>query len=195
MRTGVALLAAASLLLGACSSGESQDSASETTAEQAVAHVQLASGSMTVGNPPEEIPPPFHGAPPEQTPTSTAEPASAFGMTDVQVQDGAAVFSFAGDGVVNYVASYVDKAVTSGSGATVDVQGTSILQVDLISSPSAQSLPHETALPDQLGSIVSVNTTDPSDGVTQAFIGTSSERPDFTVSVQQDPPAVVVRVL
>lgn len=183
MRTAVMLLAAASMLFTACSIEESEI-ANETSVEHSVDRIRIASGSFTVGHPS-----------PHAQPTGTQAPTATFGISEVQRQDETVVFTFFGEGVVNYVGRYVDEAVTLDSGATVDVPGTSILQLDLISAPSPERGTDRPVASGAGGGIVSVQTTDPADGVTQAFIGTSTDRPNFTVTTQQNPPALIVAVL
>nr|WP_296773638.1 hypothetical protein [Rhodococcus sp. (in: high G+C Gram-positive bacteria)] len=191
MRTGVALLIAASLVLAGCSSADEDETVTETTATTTVDDIRIASGSFTVGSPAPVLPPSILGVP------ATTTPPSPFGISDVRIDESGVVFTFFGDGVVNYVGRYVDAAVTYDDNAEVDVPGTSILQIDLISSPSPES--GSTARPVILDSIdpgiVSCRTVEPSDGVTQAFIGTSVDRPHFTVTSEQDPPSVRVSVI
>ncbi|WP_241483675.1 AMIN-like domain-containing (lipo)protein [Rhodococcoides fascians] len=191
MRAGVALLAAASLFLASCSSNEVQ-SETESTTEVTAADLRLVSGSFTVGSPVLETPPPFHGLPSDSTPTAPGDEDGDFGIADVQVVDARAVFTFAGEGVINYVGRYVDSAATY-AGGDLDVPGTSILQVDLISSPSADPGNDVEVAAD--GGIRSLLTSSATAGVVQAFVGTGSERPDFTVTTESDPPTLIVTVL
>ncbi|MDJ0395247.1 hypothetical protein QMK17_18125 [Rhodococcus sp. G-MC3] len=190
MRTGVALLCAAGLLLAACSTEDTTETITQSTAPQTVDDVRIASGSFTVGSPVPEVAPSPQGIP------ATTTPPGPFGISDVRMDRGGVVFTFFGDGVVNYVGHYVDAAVTYGDNATLDVPGTSILQLDLISSPSPE--PGSTVRPTVLDSmhtgVESFQTAEPSSGVTQAFIGTSADRPNFTVTSQQDPPTLTVAV-
>lgn len=191
MRTAVALLIAASLSLAGCSSADEDETVTETTATTSVDDIRIASGSFTVGSPVPELPPS-----PQGVPAATA-PAGPFGIADVRVDQGGVVFTFFGDGVVNYVGRYVDAATAYGDDAKIDVPGTSILQLDLISSPSPE--PGSTVRPTVLDSIYpgveSFQTVEPSNGVTQAFIGTAADRPSFTVTSEQDPPSLRVAVV
>ena len=180
MRTGVALLATAALVSAGCSTDESE-TAGESTVASTTQNVRFVSGSVTFGTPP---------------PTATAEEPADFGISDVRLEDGRVMVTFFGDGVVNYVGHYVDEAAVMSSNDVLDVPGTSILQLDLISAPAPASGSTVRQLQSNSAStgIVSVQTAEPSDGVTQSFLGTSANRPDFTVTVQPNSPTLVIAV-
>lgn len=195
MRTGVALLAAV-LLAAGCSNSDAGDASGEDPIEQPTRDVEFASGSLTVGNPRINTTPAVElpsVVPGETTPAT----AGTFSLDDVRLEDGAAVFSFGGDGVVNYVARYVDEAVLYGTTAAIDVAGRSILQLDLITDPSADTTPATGPALQQSGSdgIVDVHTAEASEGVSQAFIGIASDRPKFTIHTHPDPPSLTVAII
>lgn len=190
MRTGAAVLVVTAFTLVACGGNEAETTESAgVSSEVSVDSIRIASGSMSVGNPAPTTPP--------ATPRSSPSPPSEdFGISDVRLENGHAVVTFFGDGVVNYVGRYVDSATVYGRGDVLDVPGSSILQLDLIAAPSpipgSSTRPVQSA-PDADG-IVSIQTTEPSSGVTQSFLGTSTDRPQFTVTPQQNPPSLIVSV-
>lgn len=175
MRTGVALLATAAFVSAGCSAGESA-TAGETIVTTVTENIRFVSGSVTFGTP---------------SPTS-----ADFGISDVRLEDGRAMVTFFGDGVVNYVGHYVDEAAVISSSDVLDMPGTSILRLDLISSPApaSGSTVHELQSNSTSPGIVSMQTVEPSGGVTQTFLGTSAHRPDFTVTVQPGSPTLVIAV-
>ncbi|MBY6412257.1 hypothetical protein HQ346_10635 [Rhodococcus sp. BP-252] len=192
MRTAAALVAAA-LLVAGCSGDQNTSTEAET--EPSTTHqVYYASGSMTVGYP-TPAPPPT-GSPSVVPGFVDQPPDSTFTIADVRIADGTAVFTFDGDGVVNYVARYVDEAAVYGSDQTVDVPGRSILQLDLITDPSADTtqMVRSTVTAPEAEGPVFVHTAQASEGVFQAFIGTSVDRSDIVVVPQQNPPTLTVSV-
>ncbi|SNT30550.1 AMIN-like domain-containing (lipo)protein [Rhodococcoides kyotonense] len=195
MRTAATLVVAA-LLVAGCSSGDPQPSADPQPKAETSAHsVHFASGSLTVGSP-TRAPAPT-GSPSVIPGFIDQPPSSTFTISDVRLDGGAAVFTFDGDGVVNYVARYVDEPAVYGSDARVDVPGRSILQLDLITDPTADTDPayqSTVSVPDADGAMF-VHTAQASEGVFQSFIGTSVDRSDIVVVPQQNPPSLTVSVI
>lgn len=200
MRTGVTLVMAVAPLLAVCTllagcSTERPQTTSETTVEHQFREVHFASGSLVVGSPTTPEATTVPGAPARES--SDPEPSpTEFGIADVRLEDGRAVVTFFGDGVVNYVGRYVDEALMYTGDVSIDVPGQSILQLDLISSPAPPSGSTNRPKVEFAGDgVVSVQSAESSDGVTQTFIGTSTDRPEFTVSTSQDPPSLVVAIV
>ena len=129
---------------------------------------------------------------------------SAVTVTDIRIgaHEGfdRVVYEFGGTGTPGWTVGYVEQAIQDGSGAEVEIGGTSILAVTITGAAYPfDSGVEEYAGPDPL--------TDPSatvveevhfgatfEGMTQSWIGTTTERPAFTVTTLSNPTRLVVDV-
>ena len=143
---------------------------------------------------------------PPTTPTSPHPPAADSAVTVTDIRIGAhegfdrVVYEFGGTGTPGWTVGYVEQAIQDGSGAEVEIGGTSILAVTItgVAYPFDSGV-EEYAGPDPL--------TDPSatvveevhfgatfEGMTQSWIGTTTERPAFTVTTLSNPTRLVVDI-
>ncbi|GGN74858.1 AMIN-like domain-containing (lipo)protein [Nocardia rhizosphaerihabitans] len=133
-----------------------------------------------------------------------ASTGAALTVTDIRVgrQEGfdRVVFALGGTGTPGWRVEYTDRAVQDGSGKTVDVAGSSILEVRILGSV----YPFESTVPAYSGpdpvtdpgvpGITGVYKTLVYEGATQSFIGVDADRPPFTVTALTNPPRLVVDI-
>ncbi|MGW6726562.1 AMIN-like domain-containing (lipo)protein [Nocardia sp. NPDC055029] len=133
-----------------------------------------------------------------------ASTGAALTVTDIRVgrQEGfdRVVFALGGTGTPGWRVAYTDRAVQDGSGKTVDVAGSSILEVRILgsvypfdSTVPAYSGPDPVTDPGVPG-ITGVYKTLVYEGVTQSFVGVDADRPPFAVTALTNPPRLVVDI-
>ncbi|MGW6426467.1 AMIN-like domain-containing (lipo)protein [Nocardia sp. NPDC055053] len=144
-------------------------------------------------------------APTDNEPKSgEASPGAALTVTDIRIgrQEGfdRVVFALGGTGTPGWQVAYTDRAVQDGSGKTVDVAGSSILEVRILgsvypfdSTVPAYSGPDPVTDPGVPG-ITGVYKTLVFEGTTQSFVGVDADRPPFAVTALTNPPRLVVDI-
>ena len=146
----------------------------------------------------------------DSVPTDNADksaPASADAavtVTDVRIgaHDGfdRVVYEFGGTGTPGWTVGYVDQAIQDGSGAEVEVGGTSILAVTITGAAypfdsGVQEYDGPDPLTDPTATVVDeVRFGATFEGTTQSWIGTTTERPGFTVTTLSIPTRLVVDI-
>ncbi|MEO9325785.1 hypothetical protein ABFT23_19995 [Nocardioides sp. C4-1] len=101
------------------------------------------------------------------------------------------VVAFDGEGGPGWVARYVDQAVLEGSGDVVDLDGDSILRLDVTGTPT---LPFDDVRRTRTkvgGDVVDLHTVGAWEGVAQVFVGLDG-RPTFEVSSRRTPSRIVI---
>ncbi|HEY5855942.1 MAG TPA: hypothetical protein VIW24_18335 [Aldersonia sp.] len=129
---------------------------------------------------------------------------TAVTVTDVRIgaHDGfdRVVYEFGGTGTPGWTAGYVDQAVQDGSGDLVEVGGTSILAVTITGAAypfdsGVEEYDGPDPLTDPTATVVDeVRFGATFEGMTQSWIGTTTDRPAFTVTTLSNPTRLVVDI-
>lgn len=147
-----------------------------------------------------------HSAPPfvadTSTDTGTASAGARGTITDVRIghHDGfdRVVFEFHGIGTPGWTAQYVPEASSQGSGQPIRLRGEAVLSVAI----TGVGYPTDTGIQEFRRGAVVIHGTDvvtevffdsTFEGMSQAFVGTTAERP-FRVYLLPNPARVVVEV-
>ena len=147
-----------------------------------------------------------HATPfPADTNPDTAQPSpGAFGnITAIRLghHDGfdRVVFEFHGTGTPGWTVQYVSQALSQGSGQPIPIKGSAVLSVAI----TGVGIPPDTGVQEVPRGSVSVHDTDvvteayfdgTFEGISQAFIGTTSKQP-FRVYLLTGPARIVVEVV
>lgn len=190
----LSVFAAAALALSVTGCSESGSPSSMASTTSAVA------GSTTTSGPESEAPIPTDAS----TKSSTASAGAKLTVTDVRVGEhegyDRVVYELGGTGTPGWRVQYVDEAVQDGSGKTVPVSGSGILQVLIDGS----AYPFDSGVegyagPDPVpgtpgGAVTGVHGALVFEGVTQSFIGVSQPGSPFSVTALTNPTRVIVDI-
>ncbi|MGG7103999.1 AMIN-like domain-containing (lipo)protein [Rhodococcus sp. 24CO] len=100
-------------------------------------------------------------------------------------------YHLSGTGTVTWKVEYVSEAIRGGDNHVVDVNGSSILQVDIVGVTALQQFP---PIETYGGTISSVETALVSRDIVQSFVGTAAGRPEFQATGTESPGHIVVDV-
>ncbi|RZL24185.1 MAG: hypothetical protein EOP31_17265 [Rhodococcus sp. (in: high G+C Gram-positive bacteria)] len=100
-------------------------------------------------------------------------------------------YYLSGTGTVTWKVEYVSEAIRGGDNHVVDVNGSSILQVDIMGVTALQQFP---PIETYGGTISSVETALVSGEIVQSFVGTAAGRPEFQATGTESPGQIVVDV-
>ncbi|MGB6070021.1 MAG: hypothetical protein WBG53_05690 [Rhodococcus sp. (in: high G+C Gram-positive bacteria)] len=206
-RAPLALSVVGSLALGLLAGCSGEGGSVPVEEVSAGTNYTTITGSLVVGDPMSGAGPPTEALPPAvaELPPSLEGArfpgASPVGVTDVVLGASSTVeFRLAGNGPVSYTVRYVDEAVRYATSEPMAVPGRSVLQVDLsgTSTDSGDTFSlyagPERIRSDADSAVVSVDFLADPGGISQAFVGVATDRPEFTVATTEEPAAVIVTV-
>lgn len=145
---------------------------------------------MRIGSPPPNVPPSL-----VVPGTETNAPLPIAEVTAVAIEHlddrSRVTYHLSGTGTVTWKVEYVSEAIRGGDNHVVDVNGSSILQIDIMGATALQQFP---PIETSGGTISSVETALVSGEIVQSFVGTAAGRPEFQATGMELPGQIVVDV-
>lgn len=181
------------ILTGCQSQSESPRPDSDSTSRPSHSAVDgsvAQTGTMRIGSPPLNVPPSV-----VVPGTETNSPLPLAEVTDVAIEHlhdrSRVTYHLSGTGTVTWKVEYVSEAIRGGDNHVVDVNGSAILQVDIMGVTARQQFP---PIETYGGTIAGVETALVSREIVQSFVGTAAGHPEFQVIGTESPGHIVVDV-